>query len=81
VHIHEQGRAPLQCARAFLQLHHEHAFAHGGADSRENLSWLCAAHNGLLAERDFGVAHVLSAIARRRAIAVPVDTCLEMVDK
>ena len=51
-------------ARAFLQLHHERAFALGGEDSRENLRWLCAAHNRLLAERDFGVARVRDAIAR-----------------
>jgi hypothetical protein len=50
--------------RAFLQLHHERAFARGGAESRENLRWLCAAHNGLLAERDFGVVHVRQVIAQ-----------------
>jgi hypothetical protein len=66
-------------ARAFLQLHHERAFAHGGADSRDNLRWLCAAHNGLLAERDFGVVHMRRAIAQRPAAAVSVETCPDKV--
>ena len=52
-------------ARAFLQLHHERAFARGGDDSRENLRWLCAAHNRLLAEREFGTESVREAIVRR----------------
>jgi hypothetical protein len=40
--------------RAFLQLHHEEPWARGGADSAENLRLLCASHNRLLAERDYG---------------------------
>lgn len=39
-------------ARAFLQLHHELAWAAGGEDSVQNLRPLCAAHNRLLAEEE-----------------------------
>jgi 5-methylcytosine-specific restriction endonuclease McrA len=51
-------------ARAFLQIHHEKPWARGGAPTTENLRLLCASHNRLLAERDFGAAHV----AERRAV-------------
>jgi hypothetical protein len=44
--------------RAGLEIHHEHAFALGGPTSLENLRLLCRAHNGLLAERDFGREHI-----------------------
>jgi 5-methylcytosine-specific restriction endonuclease McrA len=44
--------------RAGLELHHEHAFALGGRTTAENLRLVCRAHNGLLAERDFGWAHI-----------------------
>jgi hypothetical protein len=44
--------------RAGLEVHHEHAFALGGATTVENLRLLCRAHNGFLAERDFGRAQV-----------------------
>jgi len=43
-------------ARAFLEIHHEHPWARGGAPSTDNLRMLCASHNRLLAERDFGRA-------------------------
>jgi len=41
-------------ARAFLQIHHEHAWSKGGSDTLDNLRLLCAAHNRLLAELEFG---------------------------
>jgi 5-methylcytosine-specific restriction endonuclease McrA len=44
--------------RAGLEIHHEHAFALGGETTLENLRLLCRSHNALLAERDFGWAHV-----------------------
>jgi hypothetical protein len=44
--------------RAGLELHHEQAFALGGATTVENLRLLCRSHNGFHAERDFGRAHV-----------------------
>jgi 5-methylcytosine-specific restriction endonuclease McrA len=53
-------------ARAFLQIHHEHPWAHGGHSTTENLRLLCAVHNRLLAERDFGAAHVAKQHATRR---------------
>jgi hypothetical protein len=44
--------------RAGLEIHHEHAFALGGATTLENLRLMCRSHNALLAERGFGRAHV-----------------------
>jgi hypothetical protein len=54
-------------ARAFLQFHHRQAWARGGGDNADNLELLCRAHNALLAEADFGRAHVDQAIAVRRS--------------
>jgi len=54
------------CARAFLQIHHDEAWAKGGPDALGNLRLVCAAHNRLLAEREFGAGRVESAIALRR---------------
>ena len=63
-YVSPQGR---RCtSQAFLQLHHVEAWAKGGADSVENLRLLCASHNALLAERDFGPAAVKLAAAARR---------------
>jgi 5-methylcytosine-specific restriction endonuclease McrA len=53
-------------ARAFLQIHHERPWARGGASAAENLRLLCAVHNRLLAEQDFGAAHVAERLAARR---------------
>ena len=50
-------------ARAFLQFHHRQAWARGGSDTADNLELLCRSHNCLLAERDFGRAHIEAAIA------------------
>jgi HNH endonuclease len=58
-------------ARAFLQLHHEEPWARGGEPSVENLRLLCASHNRLLAERDFGAAHVTQRIAESRRAKSP----------
>ena len=52
--------------RAFLQLHHRRAWAHGGSDTADNLELLCGAHNRLLAEQAFGRAHIEAAIAARK---------------
>jgi hypothetical protein len=54
-------------ARAFLQIHHEQPWARSGASVPENLRLLCALHNRLLAERDFGSAHIAERLAARRA--------------
>jgi len=60
----EDGRR--RDARAFLQIHHDEAWAKGGADTLDNLRLVCASHNRLLAEKAFGTARVQSAIATRR---------------
>jgi 5-methylcytosine-specific restriction endonuclease McrA len=52
--------------RAFLQIHHEKPWARGGSSRPENLRLLCAVHNRLLAERDFGAAHVAARLEARR---------------
>jgi hypothetical protein len=54
-------------ARAFLQFHHQRAWALGGADTAENLSLMCRAHNRLLAERELGAERVAQAIGDRRS--------------
>ena len=54
-------------SRAFLQMHHEQPWARGGSSSVENLRLLCAAHNRLLAERDFGRKRIAERIAVRRS--------------
>jgi hypothetical protein len=41
-------------ARAFLQIHHDHAWSKGGPDTLDNLRLLCGSHNRLLAELEFG---------------------------
>jgi hypothetical protein len=52
--------------RAFLQFHHQRAWALGGADTTENLSLMCRAHNRLLAERELGTERVAQSIERAR---------------
>jgi hypothetical protein len=60
----EDGR---RCASsAFLQIHHDQAWAKGGPDTTDNLRLLCAAHSQMLAEEEYGATHVTSAIARQR---------------
>jgi hypothetical protein len=41
-------------ATGFLHIHHEHPWAKGGSDTIENLRLLCAHHNELLAEQEYG---------------------------
>jgi 5-methylcytosine-specific restriction endonuclease McrA len=41
-------------SRQFLQIHHEKPWARHGPDTLDNLRLLCAAHNQLLAEQEFG---------------------------
>jgi hypothetical protein len=57
------------CERAGIEIHHEHAFALGGPTTPENLRLMCRAHNALLAERDFGRAHVERMRSARRDAA------------
>ncbi len=62
-HVDEDGR---RCsARAFLQIHHDEAWAKGGADTLDNLRLLCAAHNQWLAEQEYGAWHMKRARAQR----------------
>jgi len=65
-----QGANGCRCtAQAFLQVHHERPWARGGRETVDNLRLLCAAHNRLLAERDFGARHVEKASnGRRKAV-------------
>jgi 5-methylcytosine-specific restriction endonuclease McrA len=63
-----------RCAgRQDLEFHHKRPFARGGDHSPTNLTLMCAAHNTLLAEQDYGE----DVMARFRAAAsrtsVPVD--------
>ncbi len=51
-YVDEQGR---RCtARGELEFHHRFPFGHGGDHSEENISLACRAHNGYLAEVDYG---------------------------
>ena len=65
--VSEEGKRCEQ--RGWLQLHHEHPFARGGAATPANIRVLCAPHNRLLAERDYGRAFVQQRIdgARKRS--------------
>ncbi len=47
--------------RAFLQVHHDEAWAKGGPDTLGNLRLVCASHNRLLAEQEFGAESMASA--------------------
>jgi hypothetical protein len=51
-------------ARKFIQIHHEDPWARGGGETVDNLRILCASHNRLLAERDFGRELVADRIAK-----------------
>ena len=53
--------------RAWLELHHEHPHARGGPPTLDNIRMLCASHNRLLAERDYGRAFVQKRIDKARA--------------
>ena len=54
-------------ARKFIQIHHEDPWARGGGQTVDNLRILCASHNRLLAEKDFGQELVADRIRSRRA--------------
>jgi 5-methylcytosine-specific restriction endonuclease McrA len=53
-------------SRTLLQIHHEKPWANGGGPELENLRLLCATHNRLLAEKDFGAQNIAQRIAARR---------------
>jgi hypothetical protein len=61
------GRDGQRCGSTqFTQIHHEQPWAHHGDESPGNLRILCAPHNRLLAERDFGRELVAKRIQSRR---------------
>jgi hypothetical protein len=41
-------------SRKFLQIHHNQPWSRGGPNTVDNLRVVCAAHNQLMAEQDFG---------------------------
>src|SRR5215510_3369813 len=53
-------------ARGYLQVEHRQPRAKGGGSEPEEVTFHCAAHNELAAEREFGRDHIERAIARRR---------------
>ena len=53
-------------ARRFTQIHHDEPWARRGDDSATNLRILCASHNRLLAEQDFGRELVANRVQNRR---------------
>jgi len=53
--------------KAFLEIHHEHAFALGGVTTVPNLTLRCRSHNMHQAVLDFGAQHVADHVRRRRA--------------
>lgn len=53
--------------QAFLQFHHDRPWSRRGSDEAANLALLCAGHNRLLAEQEFGSRHVEQRIAEARA--------------
>jgi hypothetical protein len=57
-------------ARAFLELEHSRASAHGGADDTKNLRVFCHAHNQLAAELTFGREFIKAQIALRQRKSV-----------
>lgn len=70
-------------ARGFLQIHHEQPWARNGADTLENLRLLCAEHNLLLAEDEFGVSRMDAARQRtpEDTGSPPFDPTLPIPDK
>jgi hypothetical protein len=61
-----------------LELHHETAYARGGAHRACNLSLRCAAHNTLAAEADFGrefIAHKKDALRHETYVKQSTSSC------
>lgn len=60
-------------SRGFLQIHHDIAWARGGADTIDNLRLLCAEHNLLLAAQEFGEDVVQRNLQKTRRAAPGMD--------
>lgn len=65
VFVRDEGRCRFlgpggtRCpARRLLEFHHVEPYARGGAATVSNVQLMCRPHNALLAERDFGKAHM-----------------------
>lgn len=60
-------------ARAFAQFHHEDPYGRGGEHDLSNVRLLCAHHNALLAEEEYGEEHLAKArgLASERVEARP----------
>jgi hypothetical protein len=71
--VSDDGR---RCAAGdWLEYHHEDPHGRGGPSTVENIRLLCATHNALLAERDYGREHIEAhkRACRVRPPAVPAD--------
>jgi hypothetical protein len=65
--VDAEGR---RCAeRQRLEFHHRHPFAMGGDYSLANIGLLCATHNRMLAEHDYGRAAILRHVEERGSAA------------
>ena len=70
--VDEQGR---RCSERYrLELHHRRPFGMGGDHGPSNVSLLCAAHNRLLAECDYGRVISRRSSQKRRSL----DECDEL---
>ena len=70
--VDEQGR---RCSERYrLELHHRRPFGMGGDHGPSNVSLLCAAHNRLLAEYDYGRVISRRSSQKRRSL----DECDEL---
>ncbi len=54
-----------------LELHHDEAFARGGAHSVDNIRVVCQAHNLLIARQELGAGFVADKVGERRAKSLP----------
>jgi hypothetical protein len=75
--VSADGRRCDQSAR--LELHHEDPFAKGGPATTANIRILCATHNQLLAEQDYGREFVRQRIDEAKMRRVPRQLVLEPV--
>jgi hypothetical protein len=76
VHARDAGQCTFMSSdgrrcteRGALELHHVVPFARGGPTTTDNLQVLCRAHNGWLAEQDFGTDYIRLQRLRNRADA------------
>lgn len=64
------GKDGRRCdARAFVQFHHDDAFGRGGDHDDATMRLLCAGHNGLLAEQEYGREHMAKLSGHRAKVS------------